>query len=102
MTLPTPSSVPRRSSPTDLAVVYLNHGRWLADCRCGAGMLAGKLTAECAECGAVSRAVWPDPDTVHRVEELTAGRPLEAQNYDPRRGESLGFLRRENILMGVA
>lgn len=82
-------------------LAYLNHARWVADCTCNGGMLCrrGSDVCCCLDCGAVYQVAWPDE--ADDVEQLVGRRPPENRNYDPRRGEDVDTLRRENTLMGV-
>lgn len=95
-----------------MAVVYVNHGRWIVDCRCGG---AEQVTRgqPAVVCQAIRRSIggdrpcvthidieWPDPAVAAAaVVALLDGRPTCNQNWQPH--ESLDELRDENRLNGV-
>lgn len=78
---------------------YVNHGRWLADCAACTGAVAGWPEHEygcCLSCGRVWTITYPsDAGT---VETLLEPRPTANRNYDPRKGETVDMLVRENEL----
>lgn len=79
----------------------VDHGRWLFDCACNAGVAAdpGWPDARCLDCGTIyERVVFP----VNRdaIEAVLLLRPsLEHRNWRP--GEYLGGLLAENIAHGA-
>lgn len=94
----------------DPVVPYINASRWVAGCACGGGMLAWDQNPYCCclECGARYGVRWQPPALRSAVIRELAGRPVENRNWDPRRldgdglmVESVEFLRRENVLMGI-
>ena len=101
-----------------LAVVILNHGRWVAACPrpfCGNGECAGTCddgstggldlrdgTFHCREvyggCGITCPAQWPP--NVAEIEALVMPRPVPAtRNWRP--GETLSELLQENMVHGI-
>lgn len=96
---------------SDLELVpYINASRWVADCPCGAGMLGWDQNPHvfCLECGTRYALRWQPPTLRSGVIRLLAGRAPQHRNWDPRRldgdgmmVETLEFLGRENLLMGI-
>ncbi len=109
--------------PTEpaMAVVYLNHGRWVAECpKCRQGehwdsnmghwdvLIGGRfqyyggLSAHhfrCSNCYLQCRAVWPEQREA--IWDITKQRPVpQTRNWLP--GETVDDLRRENEEHGVA
>lgn len=94
----------------DEVIPYINHSRWCADCTCGGGMLCWDRNpyACCLDCGRRYKVVWQDPQLRSAVIRELAAREPQHRNWDPRRAdkegnmvETLAFLQRENLLMGV-
>lgn len=90
-----------------VAVAYVNHGRWVADCPfgCGGAELAREEWFICREClnygcaGARLALVWPAEEDIGAIEAALVVRPLIHRNWDPI--ESLGFLLAENVAHGL-
>jgi len=78
-------------------VARVDHGRWIVDCECGAGLFVrrGWALACCIECGAQYHAVqFPvDADEIERL--LLARQKRENQSWWP--SESVEMLQRENV-----
>lgn len=95
----------------DVEVVpYINASRWVADCPCGSGMFCWDQNpyACCLECGTRFKVLWQPPAERSAAIRVLAGRPVDNRNWDPRRVdkdgnmvETVEFLRRENVLMGI-
>lgn len=81
---------------------YFNHGRWVIDCPCMAGVLVepGDKTARCLACGKQTDVKWPAPQSRAAAEKLLASRPVENRNWFPDR-ETVADLRAENKERGV-
>lgn len=81
--------------------VCVNHGRWLAECACGAWMLASRpwRLAGCLECGAVYSSV-EFPDDADDIEAQLMVRP-HRENHNWMRSETVEDLRRENVAHGI-
>lgn len=77
--------------------VYLNHGRWIADCACKAGISCTPEhdIAICIECG--RRYQTNSPSIIERtqIEDELAQRPERNRNWTPK--ESIDDLKRQNI-----
>lgn len=92
-------------------VAYINGSRWVADCPvCGGGMFCWDRNprACCLECGSRFQVRWELPALRSAVIRALAARLPAHRNWDPRRldadgmmVETVEFLRRENLLMGV-
>jgi hypothetical protein len=98
-----------------VAVAYLNHGRWVADCPrpgCANAEMAGldgkghpgglgdwfRCRPEEGGCGLRCEVIWPG--NVEDIEALVIPRPLPAtRNWNP--GQSLHELLAENLEHGV-
>jgi hypothetical protein len=65
--------------------VYVNHGRWVADCLCGSGVACAPDSAEavCLECGSVYRVNFPPKRTITAVEKVLGSRPASKRNWSP-------------------
>jgi hypothetical protein len=94
----------------DEVVAYINASRWVADCPCGGAMFCWDRNprACCLDCGSRYPVRWQPPAVRAAVIRTLAARPEPARNWDPRRVDEAGelletveFLRRENVLMGV-
>ena len=80
---------------------YVNVGRWVADCPCGAGvaLTPGDGRAWCFQCGAVFSAVaWPK--NAATIDRLLSARPVE-RNRNWRASETVEDLRAQNAEHGV-
>ena len=79
---------------------YINHGRWVVDCPCGAGNATDPAwgIACCIGCGLVHTAVvFPSEVTIAEVEVLLDQRQsVLFRNFDPRRGETPATVADEN------
>jgi hypothetical protein len=90
----------RGREPSDHPVpirAYVNHGRWLADCVCGAGVAVDPAwdRAYCYDCLRIFRVTWPPDRKLAWIETILAARPLaQHQNWWPT--ESVAQLAREN------
>jgi len=75
---------------------FVNHGRWVAVCPCGAGIGVDPddPDAGCIECGRIYRIDFPPPAQVRRIERALLLRPEANQNWE--RGETVADLEREN------
>jgi hypothetical protein len=78
---------------------YVDAGRWIANCPCGAGMSVepGWPEARCFGCGTVHDAVvFPSTEEVDAITEILLARQNEAdQNFRPQEGETVDTLRNE-------
>ncbi len=84
-------------------VAYVNHGRWIVDCECGAGNSVDPSwsVACCVGCGAIHRDLV-FPADVSAVETCLTQRAFHVnRNFDPRRGEDVATIRRENTSRGL-
>lgn len=100
------------------AVVYFNHGRWVALCprpgcmsaemfgRCQDGTQGGlagdsfRCRTEYGGCGLICRAQWPDAELVPMIEALLLARPVPStRNWMP--GETPADLLAENFEHGI-
>jgi len=95
---------------TETVSPYINASRWVADCLCGGGMLCWDRNprAACLDCGAAYWCAWAAPDVRSAVIRFLAARPVSHRNWDPRRVnddgtmiETVAFIERENVLMGI-
>ena len=84
----------------DQVVAYVNHGRWLADCPCGAKMAVDREWAHgyCAGCGSKALVDWPTVDKMEKIERQLRRRPLPHANWLP--GETIAELKAENVEHG--
>lgn len=84
-----------------LRVARIDHGRWITDCVCRAGMYTHPLwkMACCGECGAVYRDVVFPQDWPFIERELLKRQARETQNWFPT--ETLDMLQRESAAHGV-
>lgn len=93
----------------DLSFAYVNHGRWVVDCRgCNTSWIVrpetpsllidakGGVHTECS-CGAVVVAQFPGEKSA--IDDLLLSRPDVNRNWRP--GESIFDLRIENAAHGV-
>ena len=89
-----------------VAVAYVNHGRWIANCPfgCGGAELAREEWFVCREClnaggnGRIPLA-WPAGDDVRAIEAALVVRPVLNRNWNP--DESIGCLLAENVEHGL-
>lgn len=84
-------------------VVYVNHGRWVADCPvCNSGMLVlpDNPSLQCLDCGSFFKAkVMPSKRDQAAIEKALGERPNPAnRNFHPAR-EPVGILEVENDAM---
>lgn len=66
--------------------VFVNDGRWVAECDCGAGLACspGVPHATCPECGCHCDLDWPDEATRARIEQTLLERPSRLpRSIDP-------------------
>lgn len=89
-----------------VAVAYVNHGRWLADCPfgCGGAELVREEWFVCREClnaGGAGRVplVYPTEEDVRAIEAALVVRPIVNRNWCP--DESIGRLLAENAMHGL-
>ena len=82
---------------------YVNWGRWVADCTCGAGILVSPRDrdAPCLECGLVQKVDFPSAAARKRAEELLERRAEARQNWRPSL-ESIADLEAENAAHDVS
>lgn len=89
----------------DPLVARIDHNRWIVDCECGAGNATDPewAIACCFGCGAVhAQIVFPDAAERAAIERALLARPRpETRHWDPRVGETLADLWRENAEHGV-
>lgn len=85
-------------------IAYVNHGRWIVDCPCGAGSATDPAwrEARCFGCGTVyANVVFPPDEDRARIEALLMKRPrIEHRNWFPH--ERVDDLAAENVAHGVA
>lgn len=95
---------------SEMVTPYINSSRWVADCLCGAGMLCWDQNPNtcCLGCGTAYFVSWQPPVLRSAVIRVLAGRPEANRHWDPRRKDADGnmvetveFLVRENLLMGI-
>ena len=81
-------------------VAYINCGRWLVDCLCGAGNAVDTETATalCFGCGAVHETIVL-PDEAEQIEQVLLLRRVEYRHWFP--GETAATLAAENAAHGV-
>lgn len=86
---------------------YVNEGRWVADCLCGAGVavdpdegFAYCLAAECGRWYAVGQIVLPKPAAVAALDAVLSERRRLNQQWRP--GETIERLQAENDVFGGA
>jgi hypothetical protein len=99
--LPTVTARPEPLSPA----LYVNHGRWVADCICGASVCPFESgESVCLSCGRRYRLKFPPQRAA--IEQALAERPREEnRNWSPRRGadgnlvETVQYLRNETEIM---
>jgi len=79
---------------------YVDLGRWVADCPCGAGIAVEPTwpEARCFGCGTVyTQIAWPDATTRRDIEQtLLARRTARHRNWHWQEGETLADLTAEN------
>ena len=80
------------------ALVYHNHGRWVADCPADQCSEAHTVTPGdgfvCVNCGATSKLKWPL--NMEQIDRVLSTRPVpETRNWLP--GETVTGLERENV-----
>jgi hypothetical protein len=81
-------------------VMRVNHGRWLGDCVCGAGVGGHPAwpEARCFACGAVYTPSFPAE--AEAIEAVLVARPaVDTRNWQP--GESVATLEAENRARGL-
>lgn len=102
---PVPPGLDAGTFPGPPIAVYLNHGRWVAECPdCNGAQLASYTDHRflCNECANITVAgmwratIWP-PNRVEIETALTSRRPAN-QNWHP--GETADDLKRENLTRG--
>ncbi len=85
--------------------VYVNHGRWIAECPgCRGAQYASRTDRRfyCVDClnawnaGAWARTLWPDDASLAVIEDLLCRRHVENRHWLP--SESLAALELENHL----
>ena len=80
---------------------YVNHGRWVADCECNAGIavwLDAWYATCCLECGNEYEVVFPDVEFMAELDRLLSLRvDVSTRNWTD---ESLESIAAENRLMG--
>jgi hypothetical protein len=96
--------VTRRAWAETPLVMRVNHGRWCADCPCGASVTTGLgwTEARCFGCGAVFVAVaWPpEADREHITRALLRRPDARTRNWIP--SEHWAGLVAENLAHGLA
>jgi hypothetical protein len=82
--------------------VYVSHGRWVADCPCGGGMVGSPELEEvaCTDCATLYRVRFPDERERQQIEALLIARPHK-KNRNWRPGESVEDLRADNVQHGI-
>ncbi len=81
---------------------YVNLGRWVCDCECGAGNATDPDwgLALCFDCGAMHPVIFPRADERAEIERLLLARPLSRnRNWIP--GESIAELAADNLVHDV-
>lgn len=83
-------------------VAYVNHGRWVADCPCGSGLLCSPRDEDacCLECGLVHRVAFPEPSDIDAATQILMQRPRRNRNWYPV-GEQVSDLAAENAAHGL-
>jgi hypothetical protein len=96
----------KRGQPITPAVrpakAYVNWGRWVADCECGASMAVHVdwADARCTDCLTVYMVLWPGHETRAVIEALLLARPvLATRNWI--QTETLADLVAENLAHGL-
>jgi hypothetical protein len=88
---------------TEAVVARVDHGRWIADCPCGAGNAVDvdAKIALCFGCGTVHLNVTlPDATSLRAIERaLVARAHVKTRNWNP--DETVDDLKRENLAHGV-
>lgn len=95
--------IPREARPNHQPKwAYVNWGRWVIDCDCGAGNAVDVTTrmAACLSCGLVHHAVRLPRE--HEAIEHALSRRTYAWNQNWNRDETLEQLEAENIEHGLA
>lgn len=75
--------------PYGHARVYLNYGRWVADCareHCTAAyrLQQNQAVLECSNCGAAAPVEWPADDFIDGLREIMLARPVpQTRNWYP-------------------
>jgi hypothetical protein len=89
--------LPAQHEEREQLVAYVNHGRWVVDCPCGAGVAVDQAAPACCfQCGGVyPRILWPAERELQAIEALLQERPRKNQNWEP--GETPDKLRAENV-----
>lgn len=88
--------LPKRKS-TKAVDAYVNHGRWVADCRCnGAELVAPGEDLLCGSCGTTTPVKFPP--NADEIDALLSKRLPVNQNW---RGEDVTELIGENIAWGL-
>ena len=84
-----------------IAVAYVNHGRWVADCpECnGAEIIAQGQTMLCGSCGAEHQVDFPDKPTREGIVAALTVRKPSNQNWYPH--EQVTELVAQNIDHGI-
>ncbi len=91
-----------------VAVAYVNHGRWVADCPFCSGaeeMATLPMSFFCHACqmaavqGQAIPALFPAPAEAESIERVLAIRPVPNRNWVP--GETVDQLRAENLEHGL-
>ena len=91
--------IPAREHESAIVLAaYVNHGRWVVDCECGAGNAPLSDVARCFGCGAVHSVTYPR--TRKSIEKALLARPQQRnRNWYPH--ESVDDLRRENAAHNI-
>lgn len=79
---------------------YVSHGRWVADCVCGGGIVTSPDLdhATCLDCGTLYQVRFPD--NREEIESVLLGRP-DKRNRNWRPGETMESLQAENAQHGA-
>lgn len=79
---------------------YISHGRWVADCFCGGGIVASPelVEAACTDCATVFPIRFPEARP--EIEQALLARP-EEKNRNWRPGESIDQIQAENAEHGA-
>lgn len=85
---------------------FVNHGRWMWKCRtCPDAQVASHedRRAFCTSCfnqgSGWHEVIWPDDETLVRIDRLLGRRPLHNRNWIP--GETIDNLQIDNVTIGV-
>ncbi len=75
---------------------YISHGRWVADCSCGAGIVVSPVLGEaaCTDCATMFRLRFPEER--QGIERVLLARP-DVRNRNWRPGETIERLEAENV-----